>query len=69
MYDDDYHMQVSDICVMTGSTTDCHYSFDTWHVAKTLEKDLQAAAGKASTKALMPWIPHVKSHFWWCAVV
>ena len=62
----DRHPQVRKY--MREKRKDITYQYDVWHVAKSIFKKLLKKSKKAACKALEPWIPSIRNHFWWsCA--
>ena len=53
--------------MMRKDKTNIKHSFDPWHLAKSVRKDLVAASKKKECSDLVPWIASVVNHLWWCA--
>ena len=44
-----------------------HY-IDIWHVDKGIKKKLKKLCQQKKAKCLLPWIPSISRHLYWCAM-
>ena len=43
------------------------HQYDVWHLAKSISKKLIQKACKKGVEELLPWVPCIKTNFWWPA--
>ena len=44
-----------------------NHQYDVWHLSKWITKKLSKKAKLKGYEDLLPWIPSVSNHMWWCS--
>ncbi|XP_033101232.1 uncharacterized protein LOC117104488 [Anneissia japonica] len=53
---------------MKDNLADVHHKYDIWHISKSLNKKLKAAANLSNCASIKPWIQSITNHLYWCAI-